>query len=142
MMSRFLMLVILLVLLTGTCSVGWAQQLGVKVPLVVFAQLRLSKLALEAGLTGTGPAVLAAKLYLNRLKLAGLPLEPSIGAGVALVRFPGQNIAWGIFALAGLEHRISQTPLSIFAELGLAFASPMGFTEINIGGDLGARLDF
>lgn len=146
-MRRLSVAVIVLVLLGLSCGIGLAQLgVGVKVPLAVFAQLRLSpNLAVEAGLPlgaiGVGLAVnTAAKLYFGALDLAGLLLEPFAGAGVTL--FMDGGMATGLHALAGLEYTIPETPLSIFGELVLSYVSVMGFSGLGIGGDLGVRFDF
>ncbi|MFQ6117734.1 MAG: hypothetical protein ACE5LQ_05640 [Candidatus Bipolaricaulia bacterium] len=146
-MRTLLIVAVLLVLLGATCSVGLAQLgVGVKVPLAVFAQLRLSpSFALEAGLPlgviGVGLAVNAtAKLYLSEINLAGLLSRPFAGAGLSL--FFGRAIVTGVHALVGLEFIIPQTPLRVFGELGLSYVSFLGFGGLGIGGDLGVRFDF
>lgn len=120
---------------------GFGLGVGVKVPLVVFAQVRLpGSLAFEAGLAGTGPGVFTAKLYTRELKLFDLAFRPFIGAGAAVVFFPW-GIATGFFALAGLEHSLPKTPLRLFGEVGLAL-DPTDSPRLRPGADLGVRLDF
>jgi hypothetical protein len=131
-MRILLIVTVLLVLLGAICSDGLAQLgVGVKVPLAVFAQLRLSpsfavEVGLPLGVVGIGLAVNAtAKLYLSEINLAGLLSRPFAGAGFSL--FLGRALVTGVHALVGLEFTVPQTPLSLFGELGLSYVSFLGF---------------
>ncbi|MGQ9477015.1 MAG: hypothetical protein ACUVRH_00750 [Candidatus Bipolaricaulia bacterium] len=149
MKGLILSVLVSLLVAVASCSVSAAQArevglklgIGVKVPLVVFAQLRLpGNLAVEAGLAGTGPGIFTAKLYTRAVELFELALRPFIGAGVAVVIFPW-GIVTGPFVLSGLEYPLPKTPLSLFGEVGLAWES-LAHSSIHLGTDLGMRLDF
>ena len=132
--------------LIGVASVGIAAQtleLGIvgRVPPAVSVQLTLAqRLAVEVGLSSAGPLVAFAKVYPGQQKLGPLVLRSLAGLGAAVVFFPGDLVAYGLFALVGLEVPIGDTPFTVFGELGVAIAPvpvPTGVSP-----PLGVRFDF
>lgn len=144
-MRMLLILLVALAVLVGASYAGEMPQLGIalKVPLAGSVQLTLPiGVAIEAGLTQVGPAVFAAKLYLNPLDLAGLLLVPFVGVGGGVAFLPGGNVATGFYALTDLEAPIPKTQLNVISELAVTLPWPVGAGGPGVGGDLGLRFDF
>jgi len=138
--------VVVAIALIGIVSVGIAAQtleLGIvgRVPPAMSVQLTLfQRFAVEVGLSGAGPLVAFAKVYPGQLELGPLTLRSLAGLGAAVVFFPGDLVAYGLFALVGIEVPIGDTPFTAFGELGVTISpdvSPAG-----IGPAAGARIDF
>ncbi|MBU1050270.1 hypothetical protein KKG90_09645 [Candidatus Bipolaricaulota bacterium] len=141
--SITLALVIALMMWVG--SAAQTIQLGViaRVPVSFSVQLTFPpRFAIEAGIATTGPAVFAAKLYLQPWLLGKLSLVPAVGLGGAIAFLPGDLIAWGAYALAGLELPIPKTRLSLLADLVLVLPLPVGTGTFHVGPQVGVRLDF
>jgi len=144
-MRMLLILLVVLTVLVGASYASSTPQFGiaVKVPLALSVQLTLPiGLAIEVGLAQVGPAVFAAKLYVTSLDLAGLEIVPVVGIGGAVAFLPGDIVATGFYALAGLEIPIPETPLSLTGDLDVLIPWPIGAGTPNFGGKVGLRLDF
>jgi|GEM_PF-3693457 len=144
-MRTFLILLVALAVLVGASYARSTPQFGiaVKVPLAVSVQLTLPiGLAIEVGLSQVGPAVFAAKLYVPSLDLAGLLIVPVVGVGGAVAFLPGDIVATGFYALAGLEIPIPKTSLSLLGDLAVLLPWPIGDGTPGIGAEAGLRLDF
>jgi hypothetical protein len=144
-MRTFLVLLVAFVVLVGASYADGVTRLGVsvKVPLTASVQLTLpAGFAIEAGLSQFGPAVFAAKLYMSAFDLAGFLIVPVAGLGGAIAFLPGDLIAMGFYALGGLEIPIPKTPLSLFGHLGVVLPWPVGKGTLNLGVEVGLRLDF
>jgi hypothetical protein len=117
--------------------------LAVKVPWALSVQLTLpAGFAIEVGLSQVGPAVFAAKLYVPPLDLARLLIVPVVGLGGAVAFLPGDIVATGFYALAGIEIPIPKTSLSLLGDLALLLPWSIGNGTPNFGAEAGLRLDF
>jgi len=144
-MRTFLILLVALAVLVGASYASSTPQFGiaVKLPLAVSVQLTLPiGLAIEARLTPVGPAVFVAKLYLPQLEPADLEIVPVIGVGGAVAFLPGDIVATGFYALAGLEIPIPETPLSLTGDMDVLVPWPIEAGTTNFGGKVGLRFDF
>jgi len=138
--------VVVTIALIGIVAVGVAAQvleLGIvgRVPPAVSVQLTLAqRFAVEVGLSSAGPLVAFAKVYPGQQKLGPLVLRSLAGLGAAVVFFPGDLVAYGSFALVGVEVPIGDTPFTAFGELGVPIAPvpvPTGISPT-----VGVRFDF
>ena len=134
------------VALIGIVAAGAAAQtleLGIagRVPPAATVQLTLvQRYAVEVGASGTGPLVAFAKVYPGQQGLGPLTLRSLAGLGAAAVFFPGDRVAYAIFALVGLEIPIGDTPFTAFGELGVAVAPDP--SPAVVGPTVGVRFDF
>ncbi len=136
---------VLVLLVAWIGCTGETPQLGIvaKVPLSISAQLTFaSRVAIESGIAVTGPAVFAVKTYLNPWELGVVSLLPTLGLGGAVAFLPGDLIAWGAYALAGVEVPIPETRLSVIGDLVIILPLPVGTGTFHIGPQIGIRLDF
>lgn len=144
-MRTFLVLLVALAVVGAASYADGVTRLGVsvKIPLTASVQLTLpSGFAIEAGLSQFGPAVFAAKLYMSAFDLADFLIVPVVGLGGAVAFLPGDLIATGFYALGGLEIPIPKTSLSLLGHLGVVLPWPIGKGTLNLGAEVGLRLDF
>ena len=142
-MRRHVAMVIVLIGIAAVGIVAQGLELGIagRVPPAVSVQLTLfQRFAVEAGLSSTGPLVAFAKIYPGQQELGPLTLRSLAGLGAAVVFFPGNLVAYGLFALVGIEVPIGDTPFTAFGELGVAIA-PVP-VPIGVSPTLGVRFDF
>jgi hypothetical protein len=154
MATRLVRIVVMkttIVIAIGILMIAWAScagdtlRLGViaRVPPAFAVQLTLPpSFAIEAGIATTGPAVFAAKVYLRPWQIGKLSLVPAFGLGGAVAFLPGDLIAWGMYALTGLELPIPKTRLSLLADLVILLPWPIGTGTLHVGPQVGIRLDF
>ena len=138
-------LTLVIVITFGVICTGDIPRLGIiaRVPVALAVQLTLPpSFAIEAGVATTGPAVFAAKIYLRPWKVGKLSFVPTIGLGGAVAFLPGDLIAWGVYALTGLELPIPKTSLSLLADMVIVLPLPPGAGTLHIGPQIGVRLDF
>jgi hypothetical protein len=152
MRNRLLaLLIILLFTLTLSAPLGLAAPqlgLGVKFPFAGLASIRLGdRLALEASvplvLSGlvNFEAALDAKLYLGKVIVADLALQPYIGGGATIISAVGQWVP-GARLLVGLEYRSPQIPVNVFFQVTGSLTSSGAPPIISVEPSMGARYDF
>ena len=100
------------------------------------------RLAVELGVALSGPGVLVARYYLAPWEIGRMSLLPVVGAGGAVAFLPGDLVAWGAYALAGLELPVLGTSLYLTADLVFILPLPPGAGTLHIGPQLGVRLEF
>jgi len=74
------------------------------------------------------------------LELGPLTLRSLAGLGAAVVFFPGDLVAYGLFALVGIEVPIGDTPFTAFGELGVTIAPDP--VPTGVSPTVGVRFDF